>query len=350
MFEFGPGFPFKFLAGSLNYWLDAFDAPRQVQAYVDDDRSVWIQELNLTQPQIDALIDNVERNRLPEAKYYAYDSSLDNCSTRVRDAIDKVLDGQIKAHLEPRATGTTYRWHTRRLMADDWVTDLAIAYVEGPYVDRGINQWQESFLPVKLMEHLRDVKLPDGTSLVRSERQLHESRTYFERSAPPGRVVPYLIAGAIGGAAMYGLGRARNKWARRGGFFLIVMWCVIGGIGSLILLYAWFFTRHLPPDWNRNLWQLNPLMLAILVLLPRRSRSERVSRLVTLIALAVVALGGVGVAIKLLPIQHQANADLIALCLTMNLGLVAALYRPLKLPPAAVAGAKLADRPIMSSP
>ncbi len=327
LFDFSPMYPFKFLAGSLTYWMAAFEAPAVVQSYIDDDRTVIVQEIALPPDKIDALINAIEFNRLPENKYYKYDYYLDNCSTRVRDAIDGALAGTVRNQLEPKPTGTTYRWQTRRLTADDLAVDLALEFVLGPYADKPINQWQESFLPVKFMEHLRDVRLPGGSPVVISEQTLHTSGTYAERSSPPNRLVPYAIAGLVVGGIVALCGRAKNVRLRRGvGWTLAAIWCVIGGGGSIILLYTWFCTRHIPPKWNQNLWQLNPLLVALLIMIPLLRR-EKIARIAMWTSLAVVGLDVLGIAIKLLPIQHQSNADIVALSLLANAGLAVALYR-----------------------
>ncbi|HYO09205.1 MAG TPA: DUF4105 domain-containing protein [Tepidisphaeraceae bacterium] len=325
MFEFGPGFPLRFLAGRLDYWMDAYDAPGIVQTYIDTDRTVVVQELSLAQPRINALIAALERNRLPENKHYAYEYYVDNCSTRVRDALDGAIGGEIRKQLEPLPTRTTYRWHTRRLVRDDWAVDLALQYIEGPWIDRPINAWQETFLPVKLMERLRQVRV-DGRPLVVSERTLHTSRTLHERTAPPRRLAAYAIVGVALGAAIAFGARAASRWLRGGAWTVALAWCVIGGVGSLILIYTWFLTRHVPPKWNQNLWQVGPLLLVLLVMIPLRRRPG-VARAAMWVALANVGLNVLGITVKVLPIQHQPNADIVALALAMNVGLAAALYR-----------------------
>jgi uncharacterized membrane protein YdcZ (DUF606 family) len=177
------------------------------------------------------------------------------------------------------------------------------------------------------MEHLRDVRLPGGKPIVISEQTLHTSQTYSERTAPPSRFPGYAIAGLLVGGIVAACGRAKNARLRRGvGWTLAAIWCVIGGGGSIILLYTWFCTRHIPPKWNQNLWQLNPLLVVLLIMIPLLRR-PKVARAAMWVSLAIVALDLLGIAIKLLPIQHQNNADIIALSLLANAGLAVALHR-----------------------
>jgi hypothetical protein len=326
MFDFDAGYPFRFIAGKLTYWMDAYDAPTVVQEYIDADRSTYIQELNLSPAEIDSLIIALELNRLPENRRYKYDYYIDNCSTRVRDAIDDAVGGEIKRQLEVAATGTTYRWHTRRLVADDWLVDLSLHFMLGPYCDRGLSRWQESFLPMQFMKYAREVKLPDGRPLVKSEQTLHTSGRFFERSAPPGRFWPYLLFGVLIGGITLAASRAKNIWARRGGWTIALAWCLFAGGGSMVLLYTWFLTRHIPPKGDWNILPVNPLLLALVVLVPL-SRREKFARAAKWVALAAVALGVIGILIQIAPFGRQQNWDIIALALAANGGIAAALVR-----------------------
>jgi hypothetical protein len=88
--------------------MQGFDVEQHLGAYVAANRSIWIQELNLTPAQSAALRDFLEWNELPENRFYQYDPYRDNCSTRIRDAIDRVLGGRLKELTDNEATGGTY--------------------------------------------------------------------------------------------------------------------------------------------------------------------------------------------------------------------------------------------------
>src|SRR4051812_34673453 len=108
----------RFILGRMRYSMGAFDFNETVNAYRQTNRMVWAQQLNLTPAQKQKLADFVAWNILPENRFYHYDYFRDNCSTRVRDALDGALGGVIR-----RATGdvkshSTYRSHTARLTQD----------------------------------------------------------------------------------------------------------------------------------------------------------------------------------------------------------------------------------------
>ncbi len=108
-------------------------------------------------------------------------------------------------------TGTTYRFHTQRLTANDPLIFTGLLLALGERVDRPITAWEEMFLPVAMREHLRTVRVagPGGAAvpLVKSERTIFESTAPAPPDAPPDWLAGYLAIGAPS---------ARGSWASRG--------------------------------------------------------------------------------------------------------------------------------------
>src|SRR5690606_19749011 len=100
MFDFAAEdfFP-RFFRGDMLYWMEGFDTRNVVYSYIASNRSVYSQELNLTPEQKARLVTFLEWNAREENRYYAYHYYRDNCSTRVRDAIDYALGGQLREAL-----------------------------------------------------------------------------------------------------------------------------------------------------------------------------------------------------------------------------------------------------------
>jgi hypothetical protein len=201
-----------------------FPAESYVRTYVRDNRSVWVQELNLPPAARLQLRDFLRWNEQPDHRFYHYDYYRDNCSTRVRDALDRVLGGAIKAQTEGLPTGTTYRFHTQRLTTNDPPIFTGLLLALGPGVDRPISAWEEMFLPMALREHARRVVLrgPDGSTvpLVARERTLFKSTAPQPPEAPPSWLPWYLALGVVIGSLAGLLGAAagdrQRRWARSG--------------------------------------------------------------------------------------------------------------------------------------
>ena len=102
MFDFQqPGFVPRLMRGDMLYQIGVRDANEEVAIYSYYDRAITVQELNLTPLQRHLLREFLDWNWLPENRDYLYDYFRDNCSTRVRDALDQALGGAI-SHLGDR--------------------------------------------------------------------------------------------------------------------------------------------------------------------------------------------------------------------------------------------------------
>lgn len=326
LFDFAQeNFILRFIQGRMLYWMEGFDAYLTAEVYERENRSVWVQELNLSPADRVRLRDFLEWNELEENRYYRYDYYRDNCSTRVRDAIDLVLGGQIRERTASTPSGSTYRSHTRRLTSNDVPVYTGLMMGLGSPVDREISEWEEMFLPLALRDHLREMTILDESGnevpLVRSERTLYESTRPPVRDAPPLWWPAYLAAGLLiaGLLVLFGRTSPRSAAARYGFGVMAGLWSVLAGSGGLILLGLWALTDHTAAYRNENLFQLNPLSLAVLVLVPVVVYgSRRWERAAVAIAVLVAALSVLGLLLKVLPGFSQVNFEVIALALPVH--------------------------------
>jgi hypothetical protein len=320
----------RFLQGRMWYWMQGFPSESYVQLYRRANRSVWVQELEMSPEAKRDLQNFLEWNELPENRFYHYDYYRDNCSTRVRDALDRALGGRIKDYAGTLATGKTYRFHTQRLTANDPFVYTGLMLGLGQPVDREISAWDEMFLPLALRDHIRNVTVRGAggspVPAVRSEQTLFESTERPPPQAPPFWLPAYMALGVVVAAATIALARAGtgSPASRRGFMALSAGWTLLAGIFGLVLAGLWAFTDHAAAYQNENLLQLNPLQLALLPLLVR-STSSSTGRLVWISGF-LAALSLAGLVLKLLPGFYQVNAEIIGLALPIHLGLAAACY------------------------
>ena len=120
------------------------------------------QRLALSADQAVRLRDFLVWNLRPENARYDYDYLTDNCSTRVRDALDRVLGGQLRRQLTARPAALTYRRQIDRLMRPQPWLMLPMDLGLGPFSDRSLNAWAASFIPAILQDELRSVRIEDG--------------------------------------------------------------------------------------------------------------------------------------------------------------------------------------------
>jgi hypothetical protein len=331
-------FLLRFIRGQMWYWMAGFPAPQYVRQYERDNRSIWVQELEVGPQAAQELQRFLVWNAEPEHRFYHYDYYRDNCSTRVRDALDRVLGGALRAQTDSVPTGVTYRFHTQRLTANDALISTGLLIALGPGVDRPISAWEEMFLPLKMREHVRRVTVPraDGTSapLVRSERTLFESTDPQPPEAPPSWLPWYLALGIVIGAAAYGSSaRARAGASARFAFLAVAGgWSLLAGLAGLVLAGLWGFTDHVMAYRNENLLQLSPLGLLLVPGVVSAVRGSAWGRAAATVGLVVAGLSLLGLIVKLLPGFDQRNGPVIAMALPAHLGIAAGLRRLTQVP------------------
>lgn len=376
MFDFQqPGFVRRLMKGRMLYSMGLRDADEETSAYAYWNRSVVVQRLNLTPAQSHALREFLEWNWLPANRDYLYDPFTDNCSTRLRDALDRVLDGRLRAALVGVPAGTTFRSQSLRLTAGDVPTYTGLLLGLGMPTDRPLDLWDDAFIPMQLMQHIRAVRVPgpDGTDipLVAEERTLFQATRAPERDAPPARSAWYLLAGlAMGGGILLLARGARREMAAAGDdgrsdspgpraagrdghtaardvgspatrrrtlalALTISLWGIITGFFGTLLALLWVATDHTYAWANQNLLQTSPLGLLLAVAAPlalaRRAggRLHAVARTAWPTALVLAALSVLGLAMHIVPGFGQASRPIIAFALPVHVAIVVALYRTL---------------------
>ncbi|HEX3276802.1 MAG TPA: DUF4105 domain-containing protein, partial [Gemmatimonadales bacterium] len=320
-------FVLRFVRGQMWYWMAGFPADQYIAQYQRDNRSVWIQQLDLTPAAARQLQAYLEWNATPEHRFYHYDYYRDNCSTRVRDAIDRVVGGALRRQTAGVAAGSTYRFHTQRLTANDPLIFTGLLVALGQGVDRPLTAWEEMFLPLKLRDWVRGVTVPgpDGrpVPLVRQERTIFESSAPAPADAPPDWLWWYGGLGAAVGAGAWLFARgARTSAAGRFGFLVLCGgWGVVAGLAGLVLAGLWGLTDHVMAYRNENLLQLQPLALALAPAGFAAVRGRSSTRRWAMVAVVVAGLSLLGLMLKLLPGFDQVNQPVIALALPAQAGI-----------------------------
>jgi Domain of unknown function (DUF4105) len=335
MFDFNqPDFVRRFLSGDTRYWMQGIDLDSMLDAYKRANRSILAQELNLTPAQRLSLQQYVQLNEKPENKFYRYDYYRDNCSTRLRDALDHAVGGQLQTSTVSRQTSGTYRSHTLRLLGSDIPMYTGADLALGHPADKPISVWQEMFLPVRMASDVRSVSLTDSTGaqipFVRSEMVLFTAGRAPEPSAPPNYFPWFVALGIVIAAGMIALVRSAEGGSKIA-FFLATaistLWSLIAGACGVALVIAWVFTRHYFMSRNENLLHLDPLSLCLVVLIPLAVYGRRgVSRAIKLAGF-VAALSLVGFVLQGIPFFSQKNGEIIGLALPINLAVWWTVYR-----------------------
>jgi hypothetical protein len=317
------GFLFNFARGRMHYLMDAAHSEDDERYYIETGRSVTRQRLAFTPEQATALRDYLLWNLRPENVRYDYDYYVTNCSTRVRDALDKALGGILKTALQTKPGGMTYRQQTARLMSNQSWLMLILDLGLGPYADQPLNAWQESFLPMVLQRELADIKTGDSHSLVIDEQVLSPNRLQSPPDNAPDLRLPLAIAGLVLAALFIALQRV---WPIGYALFASLYLLLAGAVG-VILLILWLGTAHHSAWANANLLLFNPLAWLLFASVWRARRGVPASRFANgvLVVQLVAALLAIG--LHLLPGIVQQNQPWLLFALPCWLALASTLRR-----------------------
>jgi len=308
-------FLLRFVQGRMLYWVADGDAVLTQMAYDRDNRAVQIQELTLTPAQRVVVRDYIMWNMREENRFYRYDYFRDNCSTRVRDVLDLALGGALKGQFAGAPSGMSFRDEARRLMEPDpWIyTGIDVGL--GSPSDREMTRWEAMFIPRRLRDLLREVKVPgaegEAVPLVGSERTVVTTTRPPEPVTPPRHILRYLVLGGAIALAIV-LGAMRGQMELRTARVIAITWCVFAGLIGLLLLGLWTATDHVWAYSNANLLFFHPLWFAVIPIV-RRSRA-RLSGAANLLIGLCTLLAAIGLVLAVLG-APQATAQMAALAI-----------------------------------
>jgi hypothetical protein len=319
-----PDFVPRFIRGKMRYRLVALPLQDDLAYYRDVGRGVSIQWLDLSPAEAEALAQALAVNARPENARYDYDYFTDNCATRVRDALDRALGGRLHAQLAGRSRGNTYRGEAVRLASPATWMWLGFDVGLGPFADVPLSRWDEAFVPMRLADSLREVKLADGRPLVLGEEPVLPHRL---APAPAEAARPWWPWALTGFAVALGLLALGARAPRVLAGVALGFWLLAGLLGAL-LLFLWFGTAHRAAWGNQNLLLLDPLCLLLLPGAWRALRGRPAGPWFGRLLLAVLAGGLVAWVMRWLPVfPYQDNARWIALLLPVHAALALRLRR-----------------------
>jgi hypothetical protein len=327
-----PGFIRRFLSGDTRYWVEGYPGASLIEYYRNSDRDIVLQRLNLTPAQATAALEYARWNAREENKFYRYDYYRDNCSTRVRDVIDRALGGWLKTRTSDRGQ-RTYRTESLRLVHDMKVTQMGMDIALGQPADKPLTVWEEMFIPMRMRDALRGVQVPGiATSLaplVVEERTIYRSRQHQERPDVPRRWPLYAIIGALLAVELIIVGRIAEKATVVDKVFRVeaMVWSLALGIAGLALLLAWTSTRHVFWYRNENLLLANPLALWLAMLSAMAVWRDRWIYPAAICSVVIALLSALALIVKGIPGFSQDNLAVILLLLPPNFALAYTFWR-----------------------
>jgi hypothetical protein len=139
----------KFLRGTSRFWVSTQTYADMLDLYRYQDRTIWVQRLPFSPEQVSRMIGLLKNDLKEENRSYRYHHFDDNCTTRLRDHIDRVTDGTLQEGSQ-RGAGTSFREMGRRGIAEHTGLLATSLFLLGRRLDREITLWEAMFHPDQL--------------------------------------------------------------------------------------------------------------------------------------------------------------------------------------------------------
>ncbi len=262
-FDFSdPNFYSNFVRGKLRYKLSVYPFDSFMMEYTMDERWVKEQQLNLTAEQRQALFEFLVNNSRPENAYYLYEFLFDNCSSRIRDVLEKVFPGQVKFSESYMEGKPSFRNLLHGCLNSMPWTKLGIDILLGKRVDREMTPREYMFLPNYLYGAFEHATL-NGQPLVSKQMLIFQPAKTVNLHInifSPLAVLCLLFILVLVCSIL--------KFPLRG--FDFVLFFIVGALG-VFLVFMWVGTEHYVTKYNFNLlWALPTHAITAFWLLKKR--------------------------------------------------------------------------------
>ena len=262
LFNFNsPNFFLRFALGQTDYQLGITSFQDFIYEYNFYKRQVWEQELNLTPSESNHLLFLLEENYNPQNRTYRYNFLYNNCSTKPRDIIHKVIGDSIilaKDTSYTKTFRTIIHEHTFNFPWKEFGIDLCL----GSKADKPISQSEELFAPLYLMASMSKTNIkrekelttlagPTKTILSFENKPSIRKKTIF--------ITPFQAFSAL--LLLFTLityfNRKRNQWGR----VLDTLIFICLGLAGTLISFLVFFSEHPAVSPNYILFIIHPLYL-----------------------------------------------------------------------------------------
>ncbi|HEU4858963.1 MAG TPA: DUF4105 domain-containing protein, partial [Chitinophagaceae bacterium] len=222
------------------------------------------QAINISCDDKQKLLAALFENAKEENKYYRYDFNYDNCTTRLRDMLEKAVEQQLETKNILPKPGTTFRnlIHVYLDRGGQQWSKLGIDMLLGNPMDKKVTNREAMFLPDYLLMAFDSSEL-NGQPVVQEKKIL---LNYFESYKTRSGITPFIVFGGlflvVAGLSFF----TRHSWNLFFKIFDFFFFIMVGLMGVLIL-FMWFGTEHAMCKNNFNLLWALPTHLPIAFML-----------------------------------------------------------------------------------
>ncbi|MBA3673721.1 MAG: DUF4105 domain-containing protein [Chitinophagaceae bacterium] len=262
-FDFGePGFYTKFVRGKLMYYLSTENFSSFKQSFQQENRGLTEQVLNLSCIEKLKITTLLQQNLMGANKFYKYDFLFDNCTTRLRDLLEKAVSTPV--HFMPVVNKpTTFRQHIFEYMDynnNQW-TKLGMDILLGNKTDAAMNNREAMFLPDYLFKGFDSAKI-GNKPVVESKTVAVDLPTQNPSASSPKGVLwtgqksflthPAFIFWVLL-IAIVVMSFSKSEGAKKLLYGFDGFLFFITGFAGILMLFMWFGTDHIVCRNNYNL-------------------------------------------------------------------------------------------------
>lgn len=269
----------NFLRHQQKFWVEPTTLATMLAFYEGEDRDIWRQTLPISGAAARAIEAQLWSDIREDHRYYDYDHFFDNCSTRLRDMIDRATGGALSAG-SSTLYARTFREIGRRGLAGMPLLLVTSDLITGRELDQHPTVWQAMFHPdILRTEVALRLRAPPGL--------------VYRRRGPPfptrgktGRL--HFLALAVALAVLLFIAQTVRRYQTA------MLWAV-GVVFTLVGALVWTVAIiSLIPAvrWNEAVFVVTPTDLALLLPSAWRRRYAQI-RLAALSVFAVLGLIGV---------------------------------------------------------
>ena len=252
------GFYLKFIRGKLLYYLSVENFRDFSASYQLSNRGITEQVLNLSGAEKISIRHFLNENLKEENKYYKYDFFFDNCTTRLRDILEKQHDSAF-GRKPVMPSGSRFRQAIHQYLdanGKDW-SKLGIDILLGQPCDAVMTPEQMQFLPENLLKSLNSSNADHN--LVLSENNLYPIATENNQRSIFTPLLVFSLMFVI--IVLLGFWKSATAGAILLGFD--GMFFFLTGLLGIILIFMWTATDHAMCKNNFNLLWAWPMHAVI---------------------------------------------------------------------------------------
>ena len=259
IFDFNqPNFYVNFLNGKLLYMVAKYDYRTAEKYYINEDRYIKEQVLDLNESEKILLYNILEQNIRPENRTYLYNYVYNNCATKIRDVLNNVYDENLSFTSKPEKK--SFRELMDLYLEKNKWGDLGIDICLGPEIDYDVSFDEEMFLPDYLFKGIENAVRDGDKNIISKTNIINLQKEDFQSYSLSPQYI-FLIFFII---SIY-LSFRQVKYGIKY-FVFDSIYLMVSGIIGCLLVYLWFFTDHLS-SYNFNIVWAMPFNIIISILI-----------------------------------------------------------------------------------